>query len=313
MRLRVENIREETSEVKSFRLAPTSSDALPIFEPGSHISIHLAGNIIRQYSITNGPDHVDHYAIAVKREPASRGGSIAMHALKLGDEVTVDPPRNNFPMSQSDGKCIFLGGGIGITPLLSMARHLSKLNRNFELHLFARSSDLVPFKNELESQLEATLHLGLVPPKLNETIANLLSNRDANTQVYICGPGPFMELSRQSAEDAGWEDSRIHLEYFSVATDESLTSGDSFDVELRRSGVTLHVNSDQTITEVMQGAGLEIPTSCEQGVCGTCVTRVLEGRVDHRDHYFSEAERRSGEFMTPCVSRALGKKIVLDI
>ncbi|MBN9602057.1 MAG: oxidoreductase [Afipia felis] len=313
MRLRVENIREETPEVKSFKLAPASSEVLATFEPGSHISVHLAGNIIRQYSITNGPDHVDHYAIAVKKEPTSRGGSIAMHALKVGDEITVDPPRNNFPMSQSDGKCIFLGGGIGITPLLSMARFLSRAKRDFEFHLFARSLDFVPFKNELESQLDAKLHLGLVPPALNETLASLLSNRDPNTQVYICGPAPFMELSRQTAENAGWEDERVHLEYFSVATDDTLTSGESFDVELRRSGVTLHVNSDQTITEVMQGAGLEIPTSCEQGVCGTCVTRVLEGRVDHRDHYFSEAERRSGEFMTPCVSRALGKKIVLDI
>lgn len=313
MRLRIEAIREETPEVKSFRMASTSPGELPAFEPGSHVSVHLAGNIIRQYSITNGPDETDHYAIAVKREAESRGGSAAMHSLKVGDEITVDPPRNNFPMSKSDGQSIFLGGGIGITPLLSMARHLSKAKRGFELHLFARSADFVPFKDVIESQLNASLHLGLVPPELNEKLASLLSNRGPNTQVYICGPTPFMELSRQTAENAGWDDDRIHLEYFSVAADESLTSGDSFDVELRRSGVTLHINSDQTIAQVMQEAGLEIPTSCEQGVCGTCVTRILEGKADHRDHYFSEAEHQAGEFMTPCVSRALGKKIVLDI
>lgn len=309
----VARVWDETPEVRCFELAAEDGSPLPAFEPGAHIDVKLPGAIVRQYSLWNGPGDCGRYLIGVKLEQGSRGGSAAMHRLAEGDRIEVGVPRNNFPLARPSGQSVLLAGGIGITPLLAMARHLRASNHPYALHLFARSREMAPFQRLLDEDAGASIHIGLVPPALDGVIGELLSQRPSDAHVYICGPAPFMDLARGIAARQGWNDANIHLEYFAAPEDAVDISGDTFEVVLQRSGRTIVVRDDQSILDAMNEAGIEILTSCEQGVCGTCVTTVLEGEPDHRDLYFNAAERESGKVITPCVSRCKGKRLVLDL
>lgn len=303
----------ETPEIRCLQLETADGSALPSFDAGAHIDVRLPGKLVRQYSLWNAPGDCSRYLIGVKLEKESRGGSVAMHGLKEGEKLEVEAPRNNFPLAQPFGRSVLLAGGVGITPLLSMATHLKSLGQPYELHLFARSTEMAPFRNVLAQDQAANIHLGLIPPDLDRAIAELLATKSDNTHVYICGPAPFMELAKRIASEQGLSDGNIHLEYFAAPADAVDVSGGTFEVVLERTGKTLLVREDQTILDAMNEAGCEILTSCEQGVCGTCVTTVLEGEPDHRDLYFNAAERASGKVITPCVSRCKGKKLVLDL
>lgn len=303
----------ETPEIRCFQLASVDGSSLPAFEPGAHIDVKLPGQLVRQYSLWNGPHDGKQYLIGVKLEKESRGGSAAMHKLSEGDRLEAEAPRNNFPLAQPCGESLLLAGGVGITPLLSMAQYLKATDQPYKLHLFARSMEMAPFRKILEADPEASIHLGLIPPALDGVIGDLLAERRADSHVYICGPAPFMDLARNLAEKCGWGEANIHLEYFAASEDAVDTSGETFEVVLQRTGRTLVVREDQSILDAMNEAGIEILTSCEQGVCGTCVSTVLEGEPDHRDLYFNAAERASGKVITPCVSRCKGKRLVLDL
>lgn len=311
-RVKVRRIVEQTPEIRSFELVPCDGSSVS-FTPGDHIDVHAGKDLIRQYSLWNGPDDRDAYQIGVKREENGRGGSAAMHTLKEGDEIEVSLPRNNFELRSDDGPVILIAGGIGITPVLSMARHLQAMNRKCVLHLFARSDEHLPFKNELAALDEVPIHLGLVPPELDAVLTRILTNPPKDARLYFCGPGPFMDLIENLAKTCGWSSDRVHLERFSVEADSLDLDGESFELVLQQSGVTLTIAEDQTIIEAMEAAGLEPMTSCEQGVCGTCLTTVLEGEPDHRDLYLNPAEKDSGTLIMPCVSRCKGKKLVLDL
>ncbi|MEX3009680.1 2Fe-2S iron-sulfur cluster-binding protein [Hoeflea sp. TYP-13] len=311
--VRIEKIWDETEEIRCFELRSNNGIALPPAEPGAHIDIQISEGLTRQYSLWNGPEDTGRYFIGVKREPESRGGSSAMHALAQGQSVTISPPRNHFPLAGGEGPHILLAGGIGITPLFAMTQRLEAEGRDHHLHLFARSIDHAPFAQKLLASPAATIHPGLVPPKLNTVLADILNNGQGGGHLYLCGPGPFMDLVRETAANSGWPESRVHLEYFSADPDALQLDGDAFEVVLEKSGTTLVVGSDQTIIEAMEEAGLEVLTSCEQGVCGTCVTNVIEGEPDHRDLYFNAGEHASGKVITPCVSRCKGKRLVLDL
>ena len=194
-----------------------------------------------------------------------------------------------------------------------MAQRLSAEGRDYHLHLFARSHDHAPFRTEFETDSHATIRPGLVPPQLDRVLSDLLSARSDGAHLYLCGPGPFMNLVRQTATDEGWPDDHVHLEYLSVDPVALQLDGEAFELVLQRSGTTLIIPDDQTITEAMEEASLDVLTSCEQGVCGTCVTNVIEGEPDHRDLYFNATEHASGKLITPCVSRCKGRQLVLDL
>ncbi|MFT8483695.1 MAG: PDR/VanB family oxidoreductase [Gluconobacter cerinus] len=311
-RVKIRRIVEQTPEIRSYELVPCDGSSVK-FTPGDHIDVCVGDGIVRQYSLWNAPRDCDAYHIGVKRETNGRGGSAAMHALNEGDEIEVGLPRNNFELRSDEGPVILIAGGIGITPVLAMARHLQSVNRKCVLHLFARSAEHVPFKSELTALDEAPVYLGLVPPTLNAVLTGILSNPPADARLYFCGPGPFMDLIEQLAKNCGWKSDRVHLERFSVDAATLELDGDSFEVVLQKSGVTLTVEEDQTIIGAMEAAGLEPMTSCEQGVCGTCLTTVLEGEPDHRDFYLNPTEKESGTLILPCVSRCKGKKLVLDL
>jgi vanillate monooxygenase ferredoxin subunit len=303
----------ETPEIRCFELKAQDGQRLPTVTPGAHIDVHLPQGLIRQYSLWNGPEDKETYFIGVKREPASRGGSAGMHALAEGELLTISEPKNNFELVRTSRQSLLLAAGIGITPLLSMARHLKAEGLEARLHLFSRSETHSPFADVLKNKLGAEIHVGLMPPDVDQVIERVLRSMADGAHLYICGPGPFMSLVRASAAKTRWPESNIHLEYFSAKPASSAAEDEPFEVVLHKSGRTISVKADQTIIRAMEEAGVSILTSCEQGVCGTCVTNVVEGEPYHRDQYFNATERASGKLITPCVSRCKGKRLVLDL
>lgn len=299
--------------VIGFELADRDGKHLPTFQPGAHIDLHLPNGLVRQYSITNGPGDLLSYVIGVKQESASKGGSkVLVETVREGDVLAISEPRNNFPLRRDATRTVLIAGGIGITPLLSMARFLDKSSLPYALHYFTRTGDSAAFASELSvlhGQVEK--HVGMAREAIREKVAAILGPYAFANHVYVCGPGSMLEMIRDTAASLGWPDEAIHFEYFQ--NDKAIDQSSSFDIELARSAMTLHVPAGRTILEVMREAGLSIPSSCEQGACGTCLTTVIEGEVDHQDVYLNKTEKASNTCMMTCVSRAKSARLVLDI
>ncbi len=286
---------------------------LPTFQPGAHIDVHLQNGQVRQYSLTNGPGETNHYTIGVKREPDSRGGSAAIHdSVAQGDVMAVSAPRNNFPLRRDASHTIFVAGGIGVTPLISMARALNAQGLSFEFHYFVQSEDHAAFKREMGEFANAlTLHKGLTPEETGTTLKGVLDTPGHARHVYICGPGPMLEATRAIATDQGWTDEAVHFEYFKNTTEVDDTN--SFEIDLARSAMTLTVPAGKTILDVLRENGVNMASSCEQGACGTCRVGVIEGEVTHQDVYLSPGEKAEGKSIMTCVSRAASDRLILDI
>ncbi|MCP8884071.1 Rieske 2Fe-2S domain-containing protein [Devosia sp. XJ19-1] len=299
--------------VIGFELAGRDGKHLPTFQPGAHIDLHLPNGLIRQYSITNGPGDLLSYVIGVKAESASKGGSkVLVETVREGDVLAISEPRNNFPLRRDATRTVLIAGGIGITPLLSMARFLDQSSLPYELHYFTRSGESAAFKSELDVLHGAVhIHSGLAREAIQGTVNEVLGPHDFANHVYVCGPGAMLEMVTRTAAALGWPDEAVHFEYFQ--NDKVIDSSSAFDVELARSAMTLHVPAGRTILEVMREAGLTVPSSCEQGACGTCLTTVMEGEVDHQDVYLNKTEKASNTCMMTCVSRAKSARLVLDI
>ncbi|WP_072395157.1 Rieske 2Fe-2S domain-containing protein [Hyphomicrobium sp. CS1GBMeth3] len=312
IRVRLDRKWQVAEDVVALRLVPVEG-ALPSAFPGSHIDVHLPNGLVRQYSLVNAPSDHDAYIIGVKREPQSAGGSSTVHdVVREGDVLAVSPPRDNFPPARRADEHILIAGGIGMTPLLAMAKALSTQRRRFRLHVFARTDAHVPFASDLAALAEnVEQHIGLDAAATAARITELLGTRTGDAHVYICGPAPMLRAARDIAEAAGWPDNAVHFEYF--ANDQATNDSSTFDVALARSAITVAIPAGRTITDVLREHGVSIPTSCEQGACGTCLTTVLEGEPDHQDVYLSKAERASNTCMTPCISRSKSPRLVLDL
>jgi len=298
--------------VAAFDLAPISGE-LPSFQPGAHVDVHLPGGLVRQYSLTNGPQKTDVYRIGVKLEPDSRGGSKYMHAgLHEGDTLGISLPHNNFPLRRDAARTLLIAGGIGLTPLVAMAQTLARQGLVWEFHYFAQSEAHVAF-GELLDPLGAGVskHLGLSPSETAAELAGLAGDYAPAHHLYVCGPSPMIEATRTIAAEVGWPESAVHFEYFKNESDQDDSS--TFEVFLARRNQTLTIGEGTSILESLRGAGVDMPSSCEQGVCGTCIVTVLEGAPDHQDVYFSDGEREAGDRLLTCVSRAAGKRLVLDL
>lgn len=313
----VRQIQSETSEIRSFVLESASSGPLPPFQAGAHIDVFPIPGLSRQYSLVNDPADCSRYVLGVKREPNSRGGSSAMHGnLQEGSRLRISRPKNNFALRNNAGRSILMAGGIGVTPLLSMSQALCARGADFQLHYFVRSNSEMAFRDLIIGSAwssHVNYHFGLVPPLLNDVLEEILRGPETDDLVYLCGPGPFMDAVRSAATNAGWAADQVVLEHFSAKPPKLEAGADEFVVRLARRGVELVVPSEKTIIEVLREAGVEIQTSCEQGVCGTCVTPVLEGDLLHNDLYLSDDEHEDGRLMTPCVSRCKSKLLILDI
>lgn len=305
--------REEAQDIASFELARADGGALPSFSAGSHIDVHLPIGLVRQYSLANDPHDATHYRIGVLRDPNSRGGSASMHAhVREGDVLTISEPRNHFPLVHAP-HTILLAGGIGLTPLLCMAQRLSATGASFELHACNRSLARSAFVEEMKAFGERFhLHLddGDAAQKLD--LPAVLGKAPAGSRIYVCGPAGFIDFVVATAKAQGWPHDHVHLEYFSAAAQD--TSGDrEFEVRIASTGQTYTIPADKPVTAALSELGVEIMVSCEQGVCGTCLTRVLEGEVDHRDQYLTDDERACHDQFLPCCSRAKSPMLVLDL
>ena len=286
---------------------------LPTFQPGAHIDVHLPNGQVRQYSIINAPGETDSYVIGVKREVPSRGGSQCLHeVVREGDVLAISEPRNNFPLRRDAIGTIFIAGGIGVTPLLAMAQALHHSNLVYEMHYFARSEERLAFSERLATLRDhLTAHLDLSPASTEERIRAVLANYRPRMQIYVCGPPPMLDATRRIASELGWPESQVHFEYFKNT--HTIDDSSRFEIALARSVMTLEVPPGKTILQVLRESGVSIPSSCEQGACGTCVATVLEGEPDHQDVYLTDCERRSGTKIITCVSRAKSARLVLDL
>ena len=316
IKVKVAKVTQEAEGIRSFLLARTGLFKLPSYAPGAHIDVHCGEGIIRQYSLCGDPNDRCHFMIAVKQGEPSRGGSELMHRMvKEGDKLEIGSPRNNFALDEMATHAVLIAGGIGITPIIAMADRLQTLGQPFELHYFSRSDKHTAFRDRLCNGANAdklTFHEGLDVSETGTQLRDILANPVAGGKVYLCGPGPFMDTSETIALEnrpAG----AVKLERFVANPALAGAPTSAFTIELARSGVTLDVGADETILEVLDNNGIDAPFSCEQGVCGTCVTDIIQGEPDHRDSFLSARQQTSGKQMCLCVSRAKGAKVVLDL
>jgi len=315
LQVRVAKKTLEAEGIASFELARVDGQPLPPFSAGSHVDVHLPNGITRQYSLCNASHESHRYRIAVLRDAASRGGSSAMHdGVQEGDVLTISTPRNHFPLHPAR-HTLLLAGGIGVTPLLCMADRLARTGAGFALHYCTRSAARTAFAAEIAASPMAAhvqFHHDDGAPGQKLDLAAVLASPGDDARLYVCGPAGFIDHVVNTAKAQGWVQDRIHLEYFGAPAQD--TAGDQgFDVRIASTGATYAVAPDVSVVEALRGHGIDILTSCEQGVCGTCLTRVLEGEVDHRDMYLTDDEKAANEQFTPCCSRARGKLLVLDL
>jgi ferredoxin-NADP reductase len=308
---------EEPGNVLRVKLVASDGAALPAFTAGAHIDLRLQDgglDLWRQYSLCSDPARNDHYEIGVLRAPQSRGGSEAVHRLAVvGARFAIDGPRNHFALVEEARKTVLFGGGIGITPMLAMAQRLHRLHRDFVVHYCTRSEDATAFRDVIAVAPWAdrvVFHHDDQDPAQRLDLARDLPPPDADTHLYVCGPQGFMDWVIGTATTAGHAPANVHREYFSAEVD---VSGDSFEVTARRSGVTVTVGPEETIAKALARVGVSITVKCEEGVCGTCVTDILEGTPDHRDQFLTDDERQEGAMLCVCCSRALSKTLILDI
>lgn len=302
------------ADVLVLDLGRADGAALPAFEAGAHVDIHVAPGLVRQYSLCGDPAEVSVYRLGVLKDPASRGGSVAVHeSLHEGREVQISAPRNLFPLAPDACRSILLGGGIGITPMIAMAHALHRQGADFELHYCGRSRSRSAFLDELAKTpfaARVVTHFDDESAAQRLDLAAVLGNGSAGTHMYTCGPSGFMDWVIAGARQQGYDEAHIHKEYFQVEVD---ASGGGFEVVAARSNKTVQVAEGQTILDALAQVGIKIDISCEQGVCGTCMCEVLEGEPDHRDVYFTDEEKAANDQILVCCSRAKTNKLVLDI
>lgn len=300
----------ETPTIISIYL--TMPDGTPIghYSPGAHIDVEGPTAITRQYSLCGRPDGEDAYMVAVKREDESRGGSAALHTLQVGDRLKISEPRNLIAIAKEATHHVLIAGGIGITPMHSIARYLDVREGNFDLHYFASSEEDAAFMPILEEKCPEKLHahLGITREQQTELLETVRRDSPDGSHIYVCGPEGFMEKVRRIMLQR-FESSVIHFENFH-ANEVDDSNNRSFSVELE--GEVYEVPANKSIVEILNEHGAEIDTSCEEGICGTCIMSVIEGTPDHRDSVLTEDEREAGETIAVCVSRTRGPKLVLD-
>lgn len=315
--LLVHRMTREAEDVLSVELVHPEGKPLPGWEAGAHLDLHLGGTV-RQYSLCGDPADSGRYRVAVLKEPLSRGGSVYVHErLRPGTTVTVQGPRNHFALDEAPGY-VFVAGGIGITPLLAQAREARARRRPWQLWHGGRRRASMAFGPELTELAALSGESGTVAFHPQDECGHLDLDRvlDAAPEgalIYCCGPEPLLAAAESACAARGLGD-RLRVERFAalpVAAPEGGEQG--FEVECRRSGLTVPVRPEQSVVEALEGVGIHVETSCREGICGTCETRVLDGTPDHRDALLSSEEQAAGRTMMLCVSRCASDRLVLDL
>lgn len=313
----VREVVRATDDVAVFRLARPAGKPLPDWQPGAHVDVILGEGLERQYSLCGDPADRDSWTIAVLREPESRGGSSYLHdQVTEGSRLEVRGPRNEFPLAPAP-EHLFIAGGIGITPLLPMIRHLAAVGTPWRLVYGGRRASSMAFVEELSALDASGCHTGgrvtLWPEDERGLIDldGLLGEPLAGTKVYCCGPGALIDAVEERCGD--WPSGALNVERFRPKDGALDGERTTFQVQLDASDLTLTVGADQTIAEVVEAAGVDIMTSCREGTCGTCETTVLDGVPDHRDSLLTDDEKAANDTMMICCSRSQGPLLVLDL
>ncbi|KAA0121990.1 oxidoreductase [Methylobacterium sp. P1-11] len=301
MKLKVASARLTTPAVLHLRLIHPQRPELPAWDPGAHVDLRLPDGRVRQYSLCGDPADRSGYEIAVKHENAGRGGSSWAHAnLRLGAVAHVSAPRNNFPLVESAREHILIGGGIGVTPFVAMARRLAAQGAGFVLHDCAPSAEQAPLLDELRAVCGGRLREWFSSNGRRFDPAEIGPPRDG-AHVYACGPQRLLDAVRDSLSAACWPEAQVHSEVFQATLDENFKP-EPFDARIASTGAVLHVPADRSLLQVLRDHGFATASSCELGVCGTCTCGYRDGVVIHRDVVLPVASRQ--DRMTPCVSRA---------
>ncbi|MFC8132143.1 PDR/VanB family oxidoreductase [Streptomyces sp. NPDC057302] len=296
----------EADGVLSVELAHPDGKPLPAWAPGAHLDLHTGGHV-RQYSLCGDPRDVSSYRIGVLDEASSRGGSRYVHTkLRPGQPVTASEPRNHFALEDAPGY-LFIAGGIGVTPLLAMAREAARAGADWRMVYGGRTRGSMAFTEELAA-LDGDLSVVPQDEHGHIDLAAALEGLPDDALVYCCGPEPLL-----AAVEALCPADRLRLERFSAPVVERAGDDSAFEVECRSSGRTLTVGPDTSILRAAEAAGLSVSSSCQEGICGSCETRVLDGTPDHRDFLLSEAEHAANTSMMICVSRCASGRLVLDL
>jgi len=312
MPLRLTCKRKIAQGIHEFEFRHPAGQDLPSFAPGAHIQVRAPNGLIRKYSLCNDPAERDRYVIAVKREETGRGGSINLiDEAREGEAYLITPPVNDFVLAPNAQHFLFIAGGIGITPILSMIRHLRRTGgKQFRLYYCTRTPETTAYLEELgapELGDSVTIHHDQGDPAKALDLQHVVAERKNRAHLYCCGPSPLMHAVRDMT--GHWSPTAVHFEAFSEP--EKTKPGDKpFTVTLARSGQTIEVPVGTTILEALRAKGHDVPSSCETGTCGTCRTKLLAGEADHRDLVLAEHER--GSQIMICVSRAHTPVIVID-
>ncbi len=308
--LKVADVREIAMGIHQFELRAPEGGELPEFSPGSHLVVDTPAGVSRRYSLCNDPAERDHYVIAVKVDEQGRGGSLSMVQLRPGDTLSVSEPDNAFPLSPKARRSLLIAGGIGITPILCMARHLHANGSPFKLVYCTRDAGSTAFLDELRQADFAdnvVIHHDEGNPEAAFDFWPLLET-PKGAHVYCCGPRGLMEAVRDMT--GHWPTGAVHFESFGVSADVARTNT-PFDVVLAKSNQRVHVDVQHSILEAVRAAGVSAPSSCESGTCGSCRTRLVAGQAEHRDMVLLDEEKEDNIMI--CVSRACGDELVLDL
>ena len=300
-------------DIIGLTLASADGEPLPPAEPGAHIDLHLPNGLIRQYSISR--HSAAGYELGILRDPASRGGSACVHDdLHEGDALEISLPRNLFPLTTDAQRSLLFAGGIGITPIIAMADALHAAGADFELHYGTRARHRAAYLDRLAAAPWADrvhVYHDDLPEAGKLDTASLVAAPETGTHLYVCGPNGFMDHVIDTARAAGWAEANVHSERFSAPAIDTRDDG-SFEMVINSTGQSIRVGAEQTAIAALHEAGFDVPLSCEQGICGTCLTRVLDGEPEHRDMFLTDAEREANNQFTPCCSRGKGR-LLLDL
>lgn len=313
LELVITGIRQLTPRVRAYELRHPQGDNLPKVTAGAHlrVPILLADGIAstRHYSICSNPNQNSYYEIAVLHETEGSGGSRFIHEnYQLGMQLHCKLPRNDFALHTDDRPSVLIAGGIGITPIMAMALTLKRTERLFQFHYIGRSLKEMAYIEDLQSEFDELLNIHTSQQGVN--FSKIMANVTDDAVFYICGPERLINGALEASIQLGIAESRIRFERFSRS---AIDNQQSIEVELRRSGQTIHVSSNQSILSAVEAAGVKTLSECKVGNCGTCAVKVLEGTPLHLDSALSERERTQGKKMCICVSRAKSAKLVLDL
>lgn len=317
----VDSISRQGEGNLAITLMPVQPLNLPEWQAGAHIDIYLPNQLTRQYSLTGNPTQQDQYVICVKKEQLSRGGSQYIHEhLRVGQYIEISAPRNQFAIKTAE-EYLLVAAGIGITPILAMAEQLEAQQKNFELYYCVKTPLHLAFTSRWRQGFKfGKIHVlySALGESLRAKHPESLQRPLTNKRLYLCGPQGFMQDYQHYAIELGWQAEQIHLEAFhppqlqSASFDSASNTG--FEIKLKHSGQSFHVPEDQSIAQVLLEHQINIPLSCEMGMCGACLTRVLAGEVDHKDSVQSDSEKNASEqYIALCCSRAKSPVLELDL